>query len=365
MIDQALSTLTTLFARMQQGIFEGVVQPLLLHVGLANLLEDAFDATGWLLIGVIELAVLVVLIRPLERWRPVEPVADRAAVRVDMLYTLIHRLGLFRLGIFLAVQPVLDLAFGHARLLGLPTWQLDAAVAPLWQGITDTAWFSFALYLVIFDFADYWLHRGQHRYRWWWALHALHHSQCQMTMWTDNRNHLLDDMLRAVVLATVARVIGVGPGQFFAVVVATQLLESLAHANVRLGFGPALERLVVSPRFHRLHHSAGDASEANVTHDPPVHNFAVLLPLWDILFGTARFDRRSATGTPVAMGVELRRRPGSARAGPLVGSRWGFGEELGLIGERGVMGRGGGLGIIHARRAKPVALVEHVRGHPQ
>jgi sterol desaturase/sphingolipid hydroxylase (fatty acid hydroxylase superfamily) len=297
MIDQALSTLTTLFARMQQGIFEGVVQPLLLHVGLANLLEDAFDATGWLLIGVIELAVLVVLIRPLERWRPVEPVTDRAAVRVDMLYTLIHRLGLFRLGIFLAVQPVLDLAFGHARLLGLPTWQLDAAVAPLWRGITDTAWFSFALYLVIFDFADYWLHRGQHRYRWWWALHALHHSQRQMTMWTDNRNHLLDDMLRAVVLATVARVIGVGPGQFFAVVVATQLLESLTHANVRLWFGPALERLVVSPQFHRLHHSAGDASEANVTHDPSVHNFAVLLPLWDILFGTARFDRRYlATG---------------------------------------------------------------------
>jgi sterol desaturase/sphingolipid hydroxylase (fatty acid hydroxylase superfamily) len=53
----------------------------------------------------------------------------------------------------------------------------------------------------------------------------------------------------------------------------------------------------VSPQFHRLHHSAGDASEANVTHDPSVHNFAVLLPLWDILFGTARFDRRYlATG---------------------------------------------------------------------
>lgn len=152
-------------------------------------------------------------------------------------------------------------------------------------------------------------------------------------------------MLRAVVLATVARVIGVGPGQFFAVVVATQRLESLAHANVRLGFGPALERLVVSPRFHRLHHSAGDASEANVTHDPSVHNFAVLSPLWDILFGTARFDRRYlATGIldqwPQWGGAKLRTRLLAAAAtGPCApfGPRWGFGEELGLIGERGAV----------------------------
>jgi hypothetical protein len=33
------------------------------------------------------------VIGALERWRPVEPVTDRAAVRVDILYTLIHRLG--------------------------------------------------------------------------------------------------------------------------------------------------------------------------------------------------------------------------------------------------------------------------------
>lgn len=294
-----MSSLPALFGRAQQALFEAVAQPLLYHAGLSRLAEDAFDAMGWLLIGLIELAVLLLLIRPLERWRPVEALTDRAAVQVDLLYSLIHRLGLFRLGVYLIVQPVLDLGFGQARLLDLPTWQLDAAVAPLWPGLTDTAWFSFLLYLLVFDFADYWIHRGQHRSGWWWSLHALHHSQRQMTMWTESRNHLLDDTLRAIALAVLARLIGVGPGQFLAVVVATQLLESLAHANLRCGFGLVFDRVLVSPRFHRQHHAAGVAHLSGSPSAPAASNFAVLFPVWDILFRTARFnDGYEATGIP-------------------------------------------------------------------
>ena len=47
-----MGTLTDLFARMQQTLFEGVVQPLMFHVGLANQLEEGFAGTGWLLMGV-------------------------------------------------------------------------------------------------------------------------------------------------------------------------------------------------------------------------------------------------------------------------------------------------------------------------
>jgi sterol desaturase/sphingolipid hydroxylase (fatty acid hydroxylase superfamily) len=25
---------------------------------------------------------------------------------------------------------------------------------------------------VVFDLLDYWLHRAQHQFNWWWALHA-------------------------------------------------------------------------------------------------------------------------------------------------------------------------------------------------
>jgi sterol desaturase/sphingolipid hydroxylase (fatty acid hydroxylase superfamily) len=274
------------FGAAQQALFEGVIQPLLFGAGLGNLLEDGFEATGWLLVGLLQIGVMLVFLRALERWRPVEAVTDRAAVRTDIVYTLIHRLGLFRVLMFFAVDPLWSTVAGEARLLGLRGLQLDQ----LWPGVTDVAIVSFLVYLVVFDFADYWLHRAQHRFHWWWQLHALHHSQRQMTMWSDNRNHLLDDLLRDSLFVLLAMLIGVPPGQFVALVAVTQLVESLAHANVRLDFGRLGSRLLVGPRFHRLHHAIGLGHEGDAPGTLGGHNFAVLFPLWDLLFGTARYD---------------------------------------------------------------------------
>jgi sterol desaturase/sphingolipid hydroxylase (fatty acid hydroxylase superfamily) len=292
--------MTDTFSDAQQWLYETLVQPVVFHLGLGNLVEDAFTATGWLLVGLIQIAVLITVFGPLQRWRPVEPVTDRATIRTDILYTLIHRLGLFRLGLFFLLQPLFDEFFGMLRVAGLGTFHLDA----LWIGVTDQPLVSFALYLIVFDFVDYWIHRGQHGLNWWWSLHSLHHSQRQMTMWSDNRNHLLDDLLRDSIIVVVAQLIGVAPGQFIAVVALTQLSESLQHANLRLSFGALGERLWISPRFHRLHHSigighesaAGTASGQRLVHgrSPALggHNFGVLLPWWDMLFRTVNFEQR-------------------------------------------------------------------------
>jgi sterol desaturase/sphingolipid hydroxylase (fatty acid hydroxylase superfamily) len=287
-----VATVSAAFGSAQQALFEQVVQPVMFAAGLGNFLEDGFDGTGWLLVGLVQIALMVVVFGTLQRWRPVEPAAadpaDRRAVRTDILYTLIHKLGLVRIGLFFTVEPLFDQLFGKLRLVGLDGWQLDKA----WIGVTDVAWVSFLLYLVVFDVVDYWLHRAQHRWAWWWSLHAVHHSQRRMTLWTDHRNHLLDDVIRAAVLVTVAQLIGVGPGQFIAIVAVTQLVESLAHANVRLSFGRLGEQLLVSPRFHRLHHTIGLGHESFGPGTLGGHNFAVLFPVWDRLFGTVDLDDR-------------------------------------------------------------------------
>jgi sterol desaturase/sphingolipid hydroxylase (fatty acid hydroxylase superfamily) len=272
----------------QQWLFEALVQPALFAAGLGNLLEDGYGATGWLLVGLLQLLVMVTVFAGLERWRPVEPVTDRAAVRVDVIYTLIHRLGLVRMLLFFTLDPLWISLASAARMAGWATGSVDA----LWPGVTDIAWVSLLLYLLLFDAVDYALHRAQHRFNWWWQLHALHHSQRQMTLWSDNRNHLLDDLIRDSVLVLVALAVGIAPAQFVAVVAATQLLESLSHANARLSFGPLLGRVLVSPRFHRLHHGIGVGHESAGPGSLGGHNFAVLFPLWDMLFGTARFDDR-------------------------------------------------------------------------
>jgi len=279
-----------LFSAAQQWLFEAAVQPAMFALGMGNLLEDGYDATAWFMVGVIQVLILLALVGPLQRWRPVEPVTDRATIRTDVLYTLIHRLGLFRIALFFTLDPWFDEAFGALRTAGYGTFHLDQ----LWPGVTDHAVVSLLIYLVVFDFVAYWTHRGQHQVEWWWRLHSLHHAQRQMTMWSDNRNHLLDDILVDSIVVLVAQLIGVPPGQFIAIVAFTQLSESFQHANARIWFGRIGERLWVSPRFHRLHHSIGIGHETVKAQRTVLggHNFGVLLPWWDVLFGTANFEQR-------------------------------------------------------------------------
>lgn len=277
-----------LFSMAQQWLFESAVQPAMFALGMGNLLEDGYDATAWFMVGVIQVLILLAIVGPLQRWRPVEPVLDRATIRTDVLYTLIHRLGLFRIALFFTLDPWFDEAFGALRTAGYGTLHLDQ----LWPGVTDNALVSFAIYLVVFDFVAYWTHRGQHQIEWWWRLHSLHHAQRQMTMWSDNRNHLLDDILVDSIVVLVAQLIGVAPGQFIAIVAFTQLSESFQHANVRMWFGQVGERLWISPRFHRLHHSIGIGHESHGPKTLGGHNFGVLLPWWDMLFRTVNFEQR-------------------------------------------------------------------------
>jgi sterol desaturase/sphingolipid hydroxylase (fatty acid hydroxylase superfamily) len=306
-MDSFINSLTDTFAVAQQWLFEALMQPAMFALGMGGIVELGFDGTMWFLVGVLQLAVLLLIIGPLQRMFPVEPMLDKATIRTDILYTLIHRLGIFRLGLFLTIDPLLDEILGALRVQGVGTLHLDQWVFGVigWE----SALLGFFLYLIVFDFADYWIHRGQHQLNWWWQLHSLHHAQRQMTMWSDNRNHVLDDLLRDTLLVCVGLAVGIAPGQFVVLVALTQLSESFQHANVRIWFGQVGERLWVSPRFHRQYHSIG------IGHESPNsvlggHNFGVLLPWWDILFRTGHFEKRfDATG--VRDQVELGRNYGN------------------------------------------------------
>ena len=288
MLSSFFEFLTDGFAFLQLVLFENVVQPIAFFLGAGNLLDVAYEGTGWLMVGMVQILVMVLVIAPLEKWKPAEPVVSPDAVKVDVIYTLIHRLGLFKLFMFFTFENLIETAFGMLRVHGLPTFNLDA----VWPGVTDTAVVSFVIYLVVFDAVNYFIHRGQHQFNAWWALHSLHHSQRQMTLWTDNRNHLLDDIITALVLSVVAKLIGVGPGPFVSLIAIGQLSENFQHANFKCSFGWLGDRLWVSPRFHRLHHSVGIGHESAGRQTLGGHNFGVLFPWWDMMFGTADFSNR-------------------------------------------------------------------------
>jgi sterol desaturase/sphingolipid hydroxylase (fatty acid hydroxylase superfamily) len=270
--------ISNLFGEFHRHVFESAVLPVLHELGEAGYAELAFDATEVFLIGVIEVTLLALILGGLEKWHPLEP-QDDGARQVDVLYTLLQRLGVVPLLMFVLLMPVVDGLDGWLRMHDIVPWKFEDALPFLHA----SPLVSFLIYLVILDFVAYWLHRWQHRFEWWWALHSLHHSQRQMSFWTDDRNHLLDDLLFDAVFALLALLIGVPPGQFVALVVASRVIESLSHANLKWHFGRIGERLVVSPRYHRMHHAIGIGHEGRAKGC----NFAVLFPVWDHLFGTA------------------------------------------------------------------------------
>jgi sterol desaturase/sphingolipid hydroxylase (fatty acid hydroxylase superfamily) len=109
-----------------------------------------------------------------------------------------------------------------------------------------------------------------------------------VTVWSDDRNHVLDDLLMTLALVIFAQFVGVQPDDYILIIMIGRLVESWSHANVDFGFGWLGNRAVVGPRFHRLHHARANPEEPHI-HD---HNFAPVFPIWDIIFGTAVYDER-------------------------------------------------------------------------
>ena len=110
-----------------------------------------------------------------------------------------------------------------------------------------------------------------------------------MTVWTDDRNHVIDDLLVTLALVLFSQFVGVQPGEYVVILMVGRLVESWSHANVdmslRLARRSAAGRSALPPAASR----AVDADERHI-HD---HNFAPVFPIWDILFGTAIYDEKN------------------------------------------------------------------------
>jgi len=152
--------------------------------------------------------------------------------------------------------------------------------------------------LVGIDAMNWAAHVANHRSASLWRLHALHHSQEDMSVFTTFRTHPLvhATYLGALLPALILGASGTVPA---VALIVYGCLVTLPHANLRWGFGP-LGRVVVSPAYHRLHH-ARDAIDPRGT-----VNFGFVLVCWDQLGRLALFP---AGRPPVATGIAGRQVP--------------------------------------------------------
>ncbi len=206
-------------------------------------------------------------------------------------------------------------------LIGVPTlataWWLathgvrllDATVGA--PALTASPW-SVALgyTLVIFvvgDASRFALHLAVHRVPALWALHQVHHSAVVLTPLTFHRLHPLESVLHDLRAIAVAALVGGGfwwafrdatTGWTLLGVPALGLglnvvFGNLRHSHVWLRFPARLERWLISPAQHQLHHAAA-----------PEHHHANLgtwLAVWDRLAGTLQVAGPEA---PRAFGLQ-------------------------------------------------------------
>jgi sterol desaturase/sphingolipid hydroxylase (fatty acid hydroxylase superfamily) len=228
---------------------------------------------------------LLVVVTP---WLRSAPGYWNRGLLTDAAYTCLYLGGIFS---FLAAAPLrrgLDaLVAGHVPFL---RQDLLAALPPA---------LGFVVLFVVMDFCSYWAHRATHALAPLWLFHAIHHSQTQPSALTNFRFHAGDVFFRTLVQFVPFTLLGapsfVGVPLLWITVPLTVFLEALAHCDLGWTLGP-LGAVVVSPAFHRVHHSA----EARHHH----RNYGIAFSFWDRLFGTAdaTVQRPAAYGAP-DMGV--------------------------------------------------------------
>ncbi len=234
-----------------------------------ELSRGPFLGLDWFLLNLIVYSVIFI---PLERLfaRLPEQGVFRPSWRTDLTYFFVSAL-LVQLTTILTLKPAMVL-FDWAAV---PTVQQWIRSVP---GVIQ-----FALLMVVADFTQYWVHRAFHAVPVLWRFHAIHHSADHMDWLAGSRLHLVDVAVTRGLTYVPIYLLGFADGPLFAYLVVVSAQATFIHANVRFTFGP-LRYIVATPQFHHWHHAA----EAEAVDK----NFAVHLPILDVVFGTAYLPDR-------------------------------------------------------------------------
>tara|TARA_X000001036_G_scaffold416991_1_gene434550 strand:+ start:107 stop:1114 length:1008 start_codon:yes stop_codon:yes gene_type:complete len=147
-------------------------------------------------------------------------------------------------------------------------------------------------YFILDDFTKYITHALMHKVPLLWEIHKTHHSARTLTPLTIFRTHPIEGVIfvlrsaltQGIVIATFYYVYG-GNITFVTILGANlfsfwfHLLGSnLRHSHIRINYWHWLEKVLISPAQHQIHHS--------VKKEHHNKNFGVAFAFWDYMFGS-------------------------------------------------------------------------------
>jgi sterol desaturase/sphingolipid hydroxylase (fatty acid hydroxylase superfamily) len=139
-----------------------------------------------------------------------------------------------------------------------------------------------------------------------WRLHAVHHSDIEIDFSTTVRHHPGEAIVATLFIGVAGAVVGISPYEVGFYGGLANIVQLVGHANVRLP--PRLEAamglILVTPTFHRIHHSALRSETDS--------NYGQILAIWDRLFASFGGIADAARGS-VEFGLSVFRDPRSQR----------------------------------------------------
>jgi sterol desaturase/sphingolipid hydroxylase (fatty acid hydroxylase superfamily) len=256
---------------MLKTLFQGSVWPLCLTANTAPVVAAAMFAPQALpQVAAATTVLLIFVLLAIEQLLPYRADwsvrGDRELWR-DVGHTVVYAalaVNAARL-LFLGVLAGVLSSLGLADLFGL--WPRESP-----------GWLQIVLVILLGDVLEYGYHRLCHTYPVLWRVHALHHTPVRLHTLKGGRHHFLYAFGRSVAVWLPLLVLGAPAELVYWQFVAETITGLVGHANIGFRIPRFLHRLAVTPEFHRIHHSV-DRGLGN-------SNFGVVLPFWDLAFGT-------------------------------------------------------------------------------
>lgn len=126
----------------------------------------------------------------------------------------------------------------------------------------------------------YLVHWVEHKVRWMWRFHLIHHTDTNVDTTSANRHHPGESVFRFVFTTLAAVVAGAPMWLVFMYQSCSVLLSQFNHANIALPkwLDNALSWVIITPDMHHVHH--------HYTLPYTDSNYGNIFSVWDRLFGT-------------------------------------------------------------------------------
>ncbi|MBN9296458.1 MAG: sterol desaturase family protein [Filimonas sp.] len=171
--------------------------------------------------------------------------------------------------------------FAFALLIVLSSDWCVAHHFGILQWINGPLWLTLILGLMLLDLVGaYTVHWIEHKIKWMWKFHMIHHADRFVDTTTANRHHPGESVFRAVFTIIAVWVSGAPIWLVMLYQSVSVVLSQFNHANIKMPvwLNRALSLVIVTPDMHRIHH--------HYIRPETDTNYGNIFPYWDKLFGT-------------------------------------------------------------------------------